>query len=112
MPITGKFWTSEELQKLLGVSKQRIYNLAQEYGWESPSPGLYRGGSSDDNTTVDAYLFARNRMQIRGSKELIWDDSYDLDCPECGAFAVEYPDESHYKCVKGHTGELTDGNPV
>lgn len=102
MPIHGTFWTSEELQKLLGVSKQRIYNLAQEYGWASPGPGLYRGGAAEDNTTVDAYLFARWRAEILASKVPLWDDSRDLDCPECGAFAVEIGDG--WKCIKCHQG--------
>lgn len=101
MPITGKFWTSEELQKLLGVSKQRIYNLAQEYDWQSPAPGLYLGGVAEDNQTVDSYLFAHWRAVIRGKRNPIWDDSYDLDCPECGSFAVEI--DGGWKCIKGHT---------
>jgi hypothetical protein len=106
MPISGIFWTSEELQKLLSVSKQRISNLAQTYKWESPAPGLYRGGVAEDSATVDAYLFARNRAMIRGESRPNWDDSFDLDCPECGAFALEWPDHGHYKCILGHTGEL------
>lgn len=105
MQISGIFWTSEELQKLLGVSKQQIVNLASRYHWESPAPGLYRGGVAEDSTTVDAYLFARNRKAIKGSRALDWDDSYDLDCPECNCFALAWPDDTHYKCVNGHSGQ-------
>lgn len=100
MPFQGRFYTSEELQRLLRVTKQRISNLAHTYGWESPSPGLYRGGVAEDTATVDAYLFARWRAEILGSKKPLWDDSYDLECPECGAFAVEVGDG--WKCKKGH----------
>lgn len=104
MPIAGTFWTSEELQKLLGVSKQRVTNLARTYRWESPSPGLYRGGVAEDSTSVDAYLFARQRADIQGKKNPNWDDSYDLECPECKAFAVEL--DGGWKCIKGHIGPL------
>ncbi len=57
MPILGKFYTSEELQKLLGVTKQRISNLAKN--WESPHPGLYYAQS------VEPYLMGRNIDPIR-----------------------------------------------
>lgn len=106
MPIKGIFWTSEELQKRLGVSKQRVSNLAKQYSWESPAPGLYRGGVAEDSTAVDAYLFARNRMMIKGCNRPDWDDSFDMDCPECGVFALAWPDDQHYKCIQGHSGEL------
>jgi len=59
MPIRGTFYTSEELQKLLGVTKQRISNLAKEQNWEAPHPGLYYAQS------VEPYLMGRNIDPIR-----------------------------------------------
>lgn len=53
MPIIGKFYTSEELQKLLGVTKQRISNLAGAQSWASPHPGIYYAQS------VEPYLMGR-----------------------------------------------------
>ena len=53
MPIAGTFYTSEELLKLLGVTKQRISNLANAKNWESPHPGLYYAQS------VEPYLMGR-----------------------------------------------------
>jgi len=41
MPFAGRFYTSEELQKLLGVTKQRISNLAKEQNWEAPHPPAF-----------------------------------------------------------------------
>lgn len=108
MPITGTFWSSKELQKLLGVSKQRVSDLARQLCWDSPISGLYRGGVAEDTTTVDAYIFARNRAIIHGySQRPIWDDGCDVNCPVCGGFAIEWPDSEHYKCIQGHTGKLS-----
>ena len=117
MPIQGRFWTSEELQKLLTspktglpASRQQVYNLAIRYGWDSQHPGLYTGGPTDDRSTPDAYLAARKRRECQGDGEtgpLVWDDSFDTDCPECGAFAVEgEPGRRWYRCVLGHEGKL------
>lgn len=55
MPIQGKFYTSKELQALLGVSRQRIRNLASEDGQDflALNPGLY---CAED---VEDYLMAR-----------------------------------------------------
>lgn len=38
MSIEGKFYTSQELQEILGVTKQRIANL---FGESAIKPGLY-----------------------------------------------------------------------
>lgn len=59
MPFQGRFYTSEELQKLLGVTKQRISNLSNEQNWESPHPGIYYAQS------VEPYLMGRNIDPIR-----------------------------------------------
>ena len=110
MPIEGKFWTSQELQNLLGVSKQRIAGIARDHGWHSPRPGLYAGGVWEDSQTVDAYLSARHRKDIMQVNHLVWHDDYDLlaNCPECGQFALIWPDDDHYKCVSGHYGRIPD----
>ena len=105
MPISGRFYTSSEIQDLIKVSRQRVRNLARTYHWYSPHPGLYLAGPAEDSTTVDAYLFARWRAEIAGKSMPIWDDSYDLDCPECGAFAVEV-EGGRWKCIRGHSGEM------
>lgn len=59
MPIRGTFYNSEELQKLLGVSRQRISNLAKAQNWEGPQKGLYYAQS------VEPYLMGRNIDPIR-----------------------------------------------
>lgn len=53
MPISGRFYPSEELQKLLGVTKQRISNLANEQNWAEARPGLYYAQS------IEPYLMGR-----------------------------------------------------
>ena len=123
MPISGRFWTSKELQGLLGVKKQRIADLAREHDWESPSyaPGLYYADQ------VDEYLWSRFRRQLFKkfgipAKELVTDDAHDLDenCPVCGSFAIYRPPTTEevmdldqpvygegwpWKCIKGHSSE-------
>lgn len=59
MPIRGTFYTSEELQNLLGVTKQRISNLANAQFWASPHPGIYYAQS------VEPYLMGRNIDPMR-----------------------------------------------
>lgn len=44
MPFSGTFWSVKEIQEILKVSRQRVFGLAKEYDWESPFPGLFRGG--------------------------------------------------------------------
>jgi len=71
MPIIGKFYTSEELRLLLGVSKQRVSNLADEQGWNdsAPRPGLYYA------QRVEPYLLRRGIDPLK-LKEVSW------ECPE------------------------------
>jgi hypothetical protein len=66
MPIIGKFYSSEELQKLLGVSKQRIYNLARAQNWQGPQKGLYYAQS------VEWYLMSRG-IDPHRLPEINWD---------------------------------------
>ncbi len=54
MPIEGKFYTSQELQEILGVKKQRISNIANLQSWTALQPGLYCAEN------VEAYLVGRN----------------------------------------------------
>ncbi len=123
MPFSGRFWTSKEIQDLLGVSKQRIADLAREHDWESPShaPGLYYADQ------VDEYLWARWRRQLFRefgipAKGLIYDDTHDIDCPlsNCGSFAIYRPPTTEevmdldqpvydegwpWKCIRGHSSD-------
>jgi hypothetical protein len=48
MPIQGKFYTSRDLQEILGVSRQRVYNLAKDNDWLALSPGLYCAEEVED----------------------------------------------------------------
>lgn len=54
MPIEGKFYEGEELQLLLGVTKQAISNIAHRQGWKAIKRGLFCAES------VEAYLVGRN----------------------------------------------------
>lgn len=115
MPISGRFYTSQELIKLLGVTKQRISNLAKEQGFIEAAPGLWY------DTEVDEYLTNRQRTDLlkaagwwNGKGLCLWDE-VDIDCPECGAYAVHKPylgeEQDYYgeswpwRCSKGHSKE-------
>jgi hypothetical protein len=37
----GQFFTSKEIGRLLGVSRQRVNNLSRQLAWASPAPGIY-----------------------------------------------------------------------
>lgn len=116
--ISGRFYTSEELQKLLGVSGSRISDMARQHKWDSFTAGiLYH------TADVDEYLITRQRTEL--SKKLGWsgrglirDDSRDMQCPECGGFAVEAPATPeemqslrwlrakwNWLCEQGHKGK-------
>ena len=107
MPISGRFYTTKELQEMLGISRQGVNNLARRHGWDSPHPGLYASGPADATDTVDAYLHARARQRIKGQRELDWDDTYDIDCPVagCDGICLEL-DDGTYRCAYGHSGPI------
>ena len=120
MPIQGKFYTSRELQKLLGnVTPAAISRLRAEHGWTSPHRGLY------DSEPVERYLYARWRKELAQQFgvqcQLIYHDEWDRDdnCPVCGAFAIWMPaqvadiqnvgqpiyaDGWPWRCIEGHRG--------
>lgn len=93
MPIKGTFYTSGELQKILGVTKQRVSDLARLQEWQTHNVGvLYH---ADD---VASYLWARWRRDLARKlgatvKELVSHDEWDKDdnCPVCEAFAIYRP---------------------
>ena len=41
MPIQGKFYSSKELQEILGVTRQRVHKISQYYEWQRLTYGLY-----------------------------------------------------------------------
>ena len=53
MPIEGRLYSAQELQEILGVSKQRVSNLASQQGWQGPVSGLYWADA------VEWYLMGR-----------------------------------------------------
>lgn len=119
--ISGRFYTSQELQTILGVSRQRVHNLAREQGWAAHKAGiLYH---ADD---VTEYLRARWRRELAAEfgvtvNGLVEHDEWDLpECPVCGAFAVWKPARPEeiknleieiynegwpWRCIKGHGPE-------
>lgn len=93
----------------LGVSKQRLSDIARQQGW----PYL----SGYPAAPVEEYLLQRSRMEL--ARKIGWPvtglveaDDYDDQCPECEAFCLIYPDSptaltGQYACVNGHQGQIT-----
>lgn len=91
------------------VSPQRIFSLTRFEGWPS-----YKSGQTRIYTDVEAieqYIELRWRgwlMQLMGVKFAgrYECDDYDIECPICGGFAVEHPDDDGvWACVEGHRSE-------
>lgn len=91
------------------VSAQRIFSLTRFEGWASYKSGQTR--IYTDVEAIDEYIEVRWRgwlmeslgVKFAGRFEC---DDYDIECPICGAFAVEHPDDnSKWACVEGHRSE-------
>lgn len=63
MPFTGTYWSTKELQDLLGVSRQRIHDLKYYWDWKSPAPGIY------EDEDVQKYLRLRATKLKHRKKE-------------------------------------------
>lgn len=48
MPIEGRFYSNKELQEILGLSKQRISDIARQQSWLAIQPGLYCSEDVED----------------------------------------------------------------
>lgn len=54
MPIKGKFYSTQELEQILGISRQGVWNIAARHGWISLVAGIYCAEQ------VEPYLEGRN----------------------------------------------------
>jgi hypothetical protein len=105
--------TLAEAVALLGISKQGAQKAARVEGWhivcKVGNVHLYR------KEDIREYRDHRHRTQLvkilgwRG-RGLYREDDIDIECPVCGAFAVEWPAPPYlsekYICLKGHKGEI------
>ncbi len=92
--ITVNGYTSAEIQTRVKVSGAKVRKWAQVYNWSFVKVGPAKVYDTSD---VDAFFAARLRRDLMqaagwtGSAELIWSDTWDIDCPKCEGFAVEKP---------------------
>ncbi len=92
--ITVNGYTAKEIMDRSGVTRDAVSKWAKEYKWASTKIGNTNVYSAFD---VDAFFTARLRRDIMQkarwttSAKLIWLYTWDVDCPECPAFAVKRP---------------------
>jgi hypothetical protein len=113
MPIPG-YYTADEIATRFHWGRDMVSKTARARGWDFVQVGRSKIFAAAD---VDAYDLDRQRtdllrrtgwLKMNGSR-LVRDDSYDSECPTCGAFAVEKPPASGadvepvvWLCENGH----------
>jgi hypothetical protein len=117
MTIKG-YYTPQEIRQRFRWSRQMLQFVAEREGWRREAVGNTFIYLAED---VDRYALESQRTRL--AKELGWKpgkrgwplikhDDFDIACPVCGAFAVEYgPDavqasgKPPWKCVNGHSDD-------
>lgn len=103
--VTGYYATSE-VAELFGWKRQAVSVTARREGWGVVKIGNSHLYASED---VRAYRDARHRTQL--AREFGWtgrglyrDEDIDIECPVCGAFAIEWPPlvGDTWLCLEGH----------
>lgn len=108
--LTG-YYTSAEAQAALGVSGAALKKIASKEGWSvvqlSARYSLYPAD--------DVLEYRDHRLRTQLARKMGWNgrglhraDEIDIACPECGAFAIEWPPPPElavkWYCVNGHSG--------
>lgn len=106
-----KTLTLAESAGRLGISKQAAQKAARAEKWNI----IRKVGNVYLYDAQDVYEYRDHGYRTRLAKELGWagrgkfrDDQIDIECPECGAFAIEWPamEPTKFRCLKGHEGKL------
>jgi hypothetical protein len=106
------YYTLTEAAAHLGLSKSGAEKAASTEGWER-----YKVGNVHLYPSADIREYRDHRHRTQLAKALGWHgrglyrcDDIDIECPVCGAFAVEWPAPPYlsekFLCVEGHEGEI------
>lgn len=103
--------TTSEIMKQLGISRQRVYQLARHLGWVR-EPGIEKCNSIMwKDADVEQYVLIKKRTQLLRNidykeyphrKKIVTTSEFDTVCGLCGKFAVEY--NGKRLCEDGHLG--------
>jgi len=113
------FFTLTQAAAILDMSRSGAKKAAKREGWTPYQAGnahLYRG--------CDVYEYRDHRTRTELVRSLGWCgpnrhlyrcDDIDIECPECGAFAVMWPPPPEladkWRCVEGHGGSVDPISP-
>jgi hypothetical protein len=106
------YHTTAEAAAVLGLSNAGFRKAAKAEGWR-----FYQVGNVHMYATSDIREYRDHRQRTKLVKSLGWcgrglyrNDDIDIECPVCGAFAVEWPAAPEipikFMCLEGHEGEI------
>lgn len=112
MKIPG-FFSITEAAPILGLTKIGAGKVPKREGWTV----AFNIGKANFYRADDVHEYRDHQQRTRLIKSLGWRgrglyraDDIDIECPECGAFAVEWPAppeiQIKFMCLEGHEGEL------
>lgn len=108
--------TLTEAADLLDISKQAVQKAATKEQWHI----VRKVGNVHLYAAEDVLEYRDHRYRTRLVKALGWSgrglyrvDDVDIECPQCVAFAVEWPAPPYlaekFMCLEGHKGFRGDG---
>jgi hypothetical protein len=104
------YYTTAQAAAILGLTKKGTAKAARVEGWH-----VYPAGNANMYVVEDVYEYRDHGHRTQLAKELGWsgrgkfrNDTIDIECPKCGAFAVEWPpmEPIKFKCLDGHEGVI------
>lgn len=102
-------YTITQAADRLGISKEAISAAAKRNGWDTVSIGNVRLILKADVHDYRDHQYRTQLVKALGwaGRGLYRNEDIDIECPECGGFAVEWPalDPNVFLCLKGHRGE-------
>jgi hypothetical protein len=104
------YYTLAQAAPILGLTKIGAIKAARAEGWKP-----YLAGTTHLYRAEDVYQYRDHRQRTELVKALGWRgrglyrcDDVDIQCPTCGAFAVEWPAppeiSNKFICIEGHEG--------
>lgn len=107
------FYSTAEAAPVLGLTKIGTGKVARREGW----PVAFNIGGANFYAATDVHEYRDHQQRTKLVKALGWRgrglyraDDIDIECPECGGFAVEWPAppelSNKFMCLKWHEGKL------
>lgn len=106
------YYTLVAAAAAIGFTKKGAEKAAKVEGWKR-----YKVGNVYLYVSEDVHEYRDHRIRRDLAKKLGWrgrglyrNNDINIECPECGAFAIEWPAPPYlsekFMCLKGHEGEL------